>query len=546
MYINTVLKDCNKENHKAWKTFFNKEITQQTSRKKMASDRELSQKRVLYNAAMLTFRTVISILIGFYTSRVTMQVLGIENFGINALVGGIVPIFFWFMGTFSKSLSRFLTIEIGKGDEESTRDMFSVAFWICTGFSILILILLESVGIWFLTHKTNIPQGREEAAMWCYQLSIISSLTYILSIPYKALITAHERFTFYAYNDMITAIWILGNVLMLPYIKGDKLIIYSVLFTATNSIMGWVTIGYSYFSFKEAMPRLKINKKNFKDIFFYALWDLYGFGCGTIYNQARIYFVNKFFGVRYNSSVGVASSIESGVSGITSTVSNAFAPQITKQYAQGKFSTMQVVLANSMRFSMLGMGLFSVPVMLNAETLIQLWLTIIPPSSPNILRCLLIASFITLIHAPFVSAIHSTGNIKKFSLLSGSILLCMAGVIYITYATTHNIVLGFVNLIIAQILYGCLTAIIVKRFIPQLDMWLFGKNIFKVLVVIAISCILAYILHCTLTLSLLNIIATTALYVVLFIPLAYFFTFNKEERIKLREIVRNNILYYKK
>ena len=122
----------------------------------------------------------------------------------------------------------------------------------------------------------------------------------------------------------------------------------------------------------------------------------------------------------------------------------------------------------------------------------------------------------------------------------------MAGVIYITYATTHNIVLGFVNLIIAEILYGCLTAIIVKRFIPQLDMWLFGKNIFKVLVVIAISGILAYILHCTLTLSLLNIIATTALYVVLFIPLAYFFTFNKEERIKLREIVRNKILYYKK
>lgn len=512
----------------------------------MASDRELNQKRVLYNAAMLTFRTVISIFIGFYTSRVTMQVLGIENFGINALVGGIIPIFFWFMGTFSNSISRFLTVEIGKGDEESIRDMFSVAFWICTGFAILILTLLESVGIWFLIHKTNIPQGREEAAMWCYQLGIISSLTYILAIPYKALITAHERFTFYAYSDIITAIWILGNVLMLPYIKGDKLIIYSVLFTATNSIMGWVTICYSYFSFKEAMPRLKTNKKSFKDIFFYALWDLYGFGCLTIYSQARIYFVNKFFGVRYNASSGVASSIESGVSGITNTISRAFAPQITKQYAQGKFSTMQIVLANSMRFSMIGMGLFAIPIMLNAETLIQLWLTVIPPCSPNLLRYLLVVLFITMVHTPFVNAIHSTGKIKKFSFLAGSFLVGMTGVIYIIYATTHNIELGFAALIPTHILYGLLALTIAKRLIPQLNMGLFGKNIFKIISVIAISCIPAYLLHRTLTLSLLNIIATTALYVVFFIPLTYFFTFNKEERIKLREIIRNKMLYFKK
>ena len=512
----------------------------------MASDRELSQKRVLYNATMLTLRTVISIFIGFYTSRVTMQVLGIENFGINALVGGIVPLFFWFMGTFSNSISRFLTIEIGKGNEESIRDVFSVAFWICTGFAVVIFILLESVGIWFITHKTNIPQGREEAVMWCYQLSIISSLTYILSIPYRATVTAHERFTFYAYNEIIMVIWILGNVLMLPYIKGDKLIIYSVLYTVTNSVMGWVTICYSYFSFKEAMPRLRINKKNFKDIFFYALWDLYNYGCLTFYSQARIYFVNKFFGVRYNASVGVANSIESGVSGITNTVSRAFAPQITKQYAQGNFSTMQVVLANSMRFSMLGMGLFSIPVMLNAETLIQLWLTLIPPSSPNLLRCLLITSFITVVNAPFITAIHSTGNIKKFSFLAGSLLLCMTGVIYITYATTHNIELGFATLILTQILYGCLASITAKRFIPQLNMWLFGKNLLKALFVIAVSCIPAYLLHCILALSLLNIIATTALYIVCFVPFAYFFTFNKEERTKLKEIIYNKMAFLKR
>ena len=161
----------------------------------MASDRELSQKRVLYNAAMLTFRTVISILIGFYTSRVTMQVLGIENFGINALVGGIAPLFCWFVGSFSNSISRFLTIEIGKGNEESIRDVFSASFWLCIGFAIIVFTLFESVGIWVLTNKINIPIGREGAAMWCYQLSIISILTYITSIPYKATLTAHERFT---------------------------------------------------------------------------------------------------------------------------------------------------------------------------------------------------------------------------------------------------------------------------------------------------------------------------------------------------------------
>ncbi len=534
------------KNTKHCKCSQHKETNQETNNKKMASDRDLSQKRVLYNAAMLTLRTVISIFIGFYTSRVTMQVLGIENFGINALIGGIVPLFFWFMGTFSNSISRFLTIEIGKGNEESIRDVFSVAFWICTGFALIIFILLESVGMWFITHKINIPQGREGAAMWCYQMSIISSLTYILSIPYRATITSHERFTFYAYNEIITVLWILGNVLILPYINGDKLIIYSALYTVTNSVMGGVTIFYSKLSFKEAIPRLSINKKKFKDIFFYALWDLYNYGCLTFYSQARIYFVNKFFGVRYNASVGVANSIESGVTGITNTVSRAFAPQITKQYAQSNFATMQLVLANSMKFSMLGMGLFSIPVMLNAETLIQLWLTLVPPSSPNLLRCLLITSFIIVINAPFITAIHSTGNIKKFSFVVGSLLLCMTGVIYITYATTHNIELGFATLILTQIIYGFIASITAKRFIPQLNMWLFGKNILKALFIMGVSCLPAYLLHRMLMPSLLNIVVTTALYLVFFIPLSYFFMFNKEERQKINEIIYNKISFLKK
>lgn len=512
----------------------------------MASDRELSQKRVLYNAAMLTFRTVISILISFYTSRVTMQVLGIENFGINALVGGIAPLFSWFVGSFSNSISRFLTVEIGKGSQESIRNVFSASFWLCIGFAIIVFTLFESVGIWFLTNKINIPIGREGAAMWCYQLSIISILTYITSIPYKATLTAHERFTFYAYTDLITVLWILANVLMLPYIKGDKLIIYSGLFTLTNIVMAWVVIFYSNYSFKEATPRLKIDKAIFKSIFLYGIWDLYGYGCLTIYNQARVYFVNKFFGVRYNASVGVANSIESGVTGITNTTARAFSPQITKQYAQGNFSTMQLVSVNSMRFTILGIGLFSIPVMLNAETLIQLWLTIIPPSSPNILRCLLTASFLAVITQPFNTAIHSTGKIKTFSILSGSLLLVMAGVVYVTYALTHNIVAGFVTMVLTHMIYCTISATIAKRLIPQLSLWLFAKNVLRVLLVIGISCVPAYLLHSVIALSFLNIVATTILYASLFLPLTYTFLISKEERIQLKKVIHNKIFFYKK
>ena len=512
----------------------------------MASDRELSQKRVLYNAAMLTFRTVISILIGFYTSRVTMQVLGIENFGINALVGGIIPVFFWFMSSFSNSISRFLTIEIGKGSQESIRDVFSVSFWLCIGFALLVFILLESVGMWFLINKTNIPVGREEAAMWCYQMSLLSALTYIVSIPYKAILTAHERFTFYAYSDIITVLWVLANVLMLPYIKGDKLIIYSLLFTLTNVVMTWVLIFYSNYSFKEATPRLKIDKAIFKNIFLYAIWDLYGYGCLTIYNQARIYFVNKFFGVRYNASVGVANSIESGVTGITNTTARAFSPQITKQYAQGNFSTMQLVSVNSMRFTILGIGLFSVPVMINAETLIQLWLTIIPPSSPNILRCLLIASFLAVITQPFNTAIHSTGKIKTFSMLSGSFLLVMAGVVYITYALTHNIVAGFGTIVLTQMLYCIISASFAKKLIPQLSLWLFAKNVLRVLLVIGVSYVPAYLLHSVIAPSFLNIVVTTILYASLFLPLTYIFLISKEERNQLKQVIHNKIFFYKR
>lgn len=512
----------------------------------MASDREFSQKRVLYNAAMLTFRTVISMFIGFYTSRTAMQVLGVENFGISALVGGIAPLFFWFMGTFSNSISRFLTIEIGKGNEESIRDVFSASFWLCMSFAIIVFTLFETVGIWFITNKINIPTGREGAAMWCYQMSVISILTYIMSIPYKATLTAHERFTFYAYTDLITVLWILADVLMLPYIKGDKLIIYSGLFTLTNVVMVWVVIFYSYYSFKETTPRLKIDKAIFKSIFSYGIWDLYGYGCLTIYDQARVYFVNKFFGVRYNASVGVANSIESGVTGITNTTARAFSPQITKQYAQGNFSTMQLVSVNSMRFTILGIGLFSIPVMLNAETLIQLWLTVIPPSSPNILRCLLIVSFLGVITQPFNTAIHSTGKIKAFSVLSGSLLLVMSGVIYITYALTHNILAGFSTMILTQMIYCPISATIAKRLIPQLSLWLFAKNVLRVLLVIGISCVPAYLLHSVIALSFLNIVATTILYASLFLPLAYTFLISKEERIQLKQIIHNKIFFYKK
>ena len=242
----------------------------------------------------------------------------------------------------------------------------------------------------------------------------------------------------------------------------------------------------------------------------------------------------------------MANSIESGVTGITNTTARAFSPQITKQYAQGNFSTMQLVSVNSMRFTILGIGLFSIPVMLNAETLIQLWLTVIPPSSPNILRCLLIVSFLGVITQPFNTAIHSTGKIKAFSVLSGSLLLVMSGVIYITYALTHNIVAGFSTMILTQMIYCPISATIAKRLIPQLSLWLFAKNVLRVLLVIGISCVPAYLLHSVIALSFLNIVATTILYASLFLPLAYTFLISKEERIQLKQIIHNKIFFYKK
>ena len=389
-----------------------------------------NNKRIAKNTLLLYFRMLLMIVINLYTSRIILQILGVEDFGINNVVGGVITMLGFLSNSLAGASSRYITYYLGKGDVIAVKKTFGNILSIHLLLAIVIIIIGETIGLWFITTQLQIPESREIAAFWVYQFSIISFILSIISVPYNASIIAHERMSAFAYisiTDSILKLLIVYLLLVIPY---DKLIVYAALFCCIQIFDRFIYSVYCRKHFEETRSKLNFDKKLFKEIFTFAGWTMNGNLAIIGYTQGINVLLNIFFGPTVNAARGIAVQVQNVTRQFCTNFQMALNPQLTKSYAMCDYEHMHQLLKVSSKFSFYLMLFISLPLILEAPLILQWWLGIVPKYTVNFLRLILCTSILFALSNPIITAIHATGKLKKFQMIEGTMLLSIVPIAY--------------------------------------------------------------------------------------------------------------------
>ena len=450
-------------------------------------DTTSNNKRIAKNTIMLYIRMFISMLVGLYTSRVVLATLGVEDYGIYGVVGGVVGMMGFLNASMSGATSRFLTFELGKGDKERLAKTFSSALIVHIGIAIVVLILAETVGLWFLSNKLNIPAERMQAAHWVYQLSILSAMFGITQVPYNAAIIAHEKMDVYAYVEILNVSLKLLIVYLLCIGNFDKLILYASLMLAVSILIMMVYRIYAIRHFPEAHFHWIWDKTYLRPLLSFSGWDLYGNACVIARQQGTNFLINIFYGVVYNAASGIATTVQGTISGLAFNIILAFRPQIIKQYAKGNVEDMSKLVGNAVCFTTILFGCMSIPLILETHYIMKAWLGVIPEKSEIFCQILLIASFLGLLNNIWNTCIHATGKIKEISIFSGTFFLISLPIIYVVFQFKAPVESAYLVFILSIVFVNVSNLLIIKKKIPKLKLNFVFLNYIKVIIVLMAS-----------------------------------------------------------
>lgn len=385
----------------------------------------VDNKRVAKNAVALTLRMVLVTIVGLYTSRIVLQALGVDDYGIYGVIGGVVGMASFLNSSMAGATSRFITFELGRKNRERLKMIFSSALIIHFIIAIFVAILAETLGLWFVNNKMNFPADRMFSVNILYQFTIISMVVNFTQVPYTADIIAHEKMSIYAYFEIFNVILKLAIVYILLIIDTDRLILYAALTLLVTIISALIYRIYCINHFEEAHFNKICNKDIIREMLTFSSVDTYGQMCAIAKNQGQPIVLNLFYGVIANAGSTIAYTISGAVSGLTTSIMQAFRPQIIKQYSVGHIEKMEIGAKRAIQFTMLSFATVAIPIFVGSEMLLQLWLGQIPRYSASFLRLILISAIINIIINVNNACIHATGNNKNISFISGSMyLLC--------------------------------------------------------------------------------------------------------------------------
>ena len=380
-----------------------------------------NNKRIAKNTLLLYFRMLLTIAISLYTSRVVLSTLGVEDFGIYHVVGGVVAMFSLLSGSLSASVGRFLTFELGKENFERLKLIFSTAITIHIGMAFIILILAELIGVWFLNTQMNIPPDRMAAANWVLQSAIVTFMINLVSVPYNAAIIAHERMKFFAYVSIIEVSLKLLIVFLLVIFPYDKLSTYAVLMLAVSLIIRLIYTSYCKKHFAECRHELAFDKTLLKEMGSFTGWNMIGSGSTVLLNQGINILLNIFCGPAVNAARGIASQVNYAINSFVTNFMTALNPQITKTYASGDHEYMFTLIQQGTRLSFYMLLLLCLPVIIETEAILNFWLTTVPEHTVNFIRLILIFTMSEVLSKTLITAMLATGKIKKYQILVGGL-----------------------------------------------------------------------------------------------------------------------------
>lgn len=387
--------------------------------------------RIAKNTVALYFRMLLTLAVSLFTSRVILDSLGVEDYGIYNLVGGFVTIFNIIRAGLLASTQRFITYDLGKGNIKVLKDTFSTCVIIFVFISLLIVIIAEAVGVWFIDNKLAIPEERMGAAHWVFQLSLATLVITLISYPYNALIIAHEHMKVFAYISIYEAFAKLAVAYALYVSPFDKLIIFAILLCVVQLTVRFFYNSYCLRNFEEAKVKWRVNRTKIKSILGFTGWEMFGSVANMGYTQGLNVLLGIFFNPVVNAARGIAVQVQSAIVGFVNSFQTAINPQITKSYASNNKGYMYYLIFAGSRFSYYLLFIFALPIFLEANQVLNIWLKTVPEYSVLFFRIIIIVSMIDAISNSVITSVEATGNIKKYQIIVGGILLMIVPVAYV-------------------------------------------------------------------------------------------------------------------
>ncbi len=398
-------------------------------------------ERALKNSVFLFVRMAVVLVIGLYTSRVVLRTLGFEDFGIYNVVGSVV-LFFTFLNTaLTGATSRYLTYELGSGTPDSLQKTYSMAINAHLILAGLMLILLETGGVWFVNHRLNIPEERMIAANWCFQLSVLALVINVATVPFSSCVIAHEHMNYYAVVSIAESLLKLGGVLLLIKFSCDKLIIYSAVILAVTILIRLSYLVYCRHRLGDCRYVRFFDLKLLRQFTSYSGYSLLVSSADGISLQCRNIFFNWFASVLANAAMGLANQVIGVLNGFVDTFTQAVKPQIIKSYASGDRNYFLRLIFSSTKMNYLLFALVSLPVLLNLQFLLDLWLGEYPPYTIPFIQAIVLYMVFDVTQQPLWTAIHATGNIKTHEILMASIKVLVIPVTYLALKWGYSPVL---------------------------------------------------------------------------------------------------------
>lgn len=502
-----------------------------------------SNKRIAKNTLMLYFRMFVIMGVSLYTSRIILNALGVNDFGIYNIVGGVVSCLAFINSALTSASTRYISIAIASGDFNEQKKTFSMTFLLHLGCASIVFILLETIGLWFVNNCLVISDSRMYAANVIYQFSILTCIVVIIAVPYSAMIVAHEKMGIYAYFAIVDVILKLFVSIILLHYGGDRLILYAFLLMCSTIIVAFFSFIYCYKRFTEChgLSR-KVEKEKVFLISKYLGWSIYSNIAHISYLQGINILLNLFFGPAVNAARAVAVNAQQAVMGFTNNFQMAVNPQIIKSYSNNLNEHVWKLVYRSVRFSFYLLAVLLIPIILSIDVLLKVWLGTVPEYASIFCQLILISSFVNALSNPLMILIQANGNLKKNSLYTGNCLLLILPISYIFLKLDYEPPIVFVVNIFFYLVAFLIRMWIVKNFMDFNIKEFIWVCLVKPLGVILIPLILSIIFNIMLPENFLVVFVYDIAIVLIIGLFIYFLGLERGER----EFLEKKVMYYLK
>lgn len=500
-----------------------------------------NNKRIAKNTMLLYVRTLFSQLLALYTSRKILEIIGVEDFGIYNVVGGVVVMLTFLNGSMGVATQRYLTIELGKNDMLAYNKIFSMACIIHIVMALLIFVAAETLGLWFLNAYLNIPSERMFAANCIYQASILVVLLGIVQTPYNASLMAHERMSVYAYVGMGESVLRLLIVFLLLVISYDRLITYAFLLLGVQLISALIYRIYCIHHFEECKFHWVWDKTLFRSMLGFTGWNLFGTIAWILKDQGNNMLMNIFGGPLINAARGVSYQVSSAVQNLVNGFGTAVNPQLTKSYASEDKKGLHQLMFSSSRISFFLLLLIALPVMIEIPYLLHLWLVEVPAYTVLFTRIILLEALFNTLSGTLITCLLATGIIKWYQIVVGSIMLLNIPISYLLLKLGFSIETPLiVSLVIILISTG--VRLWFGKFQLSINILAYVREVVKpVMIVLVLSPIFPLFVYKTMECGFLRLIVIFIISVLSVALCVYFLGMSKGEQSFLHAFVRNHM-----